>query len=144
MKKLEKSKRVKCRWTQNGHSRNRDAQGSDSRGALLPLQDHTSYAHLIPIVDGGTTLVANSNTLQLQAGKSQIVSAGPGHACLECQGVYTQEEATTARESPSWGRYLDLGDAQNNANQVETRAPSVISNNAFGAREELPRTACQK
>jgi len=95
--------------------------------------DHTSYAHLIPIVDGGTTLVANSNTLQLQAGKSQIVSAGPGHACLECQGVYTQEESTIARENPSWGRYLDLGHAQNNANQVETRAPSVISNNALVA-----------
>jgi hypothetical protein len=47
--------------------------------------------------------------------------------------VYTQEEATVARESPSWGRYLDLGNAENNANQVETRAPSVISNNALVA-----------
>lgn len=95
--------------------------------------DHAAYAHLIPLVDGGTTLVANPNTLQLQAGKSQIVSAGPGHACLECQGVYTQEGATIARESASWGRYLDLGEPQNNANQTETRAPSVISNNALVA-----------
>jgi molybdopterin/thiamine biosynthesis adenylyltransferase len=95
--------------------------------------DHAAYAHLIPIVDGGTALVANPLTLQLQAGKSQIVSAGPGHACLECQGVYTQEEATVARESASWGRYLDLGQAQNSADQRETRAPSVICNNALVA-----------
>ena len=69
----------------------------------------------------------------MQAGKTQIVSAGPGHPCLECQGVYAQEEATIARESASWGRYLDLGEARNNANQMETRAPSVICNNALVA-----------
>ena len=95
--------------------------------------DHAAYAHLIPVIDGGTTLVANPRTLQLQAGKSQIVSAGPGHACLECQGVYTREEATVARESASWGRYLDLGQVQNPADERETRAPSIICNNALVA-----------
>jgi len=95
--------------------------------------DHAAYAHLILIVDGGTTLVANPRTLRLEAGKSQIVSAGPGHACLECQGVYTREEATVARESASWGRYLELGQVQDAADQRETRAPSVICNNALVA-----------
>lgn len=95
--------------------------------------DHAAYAHLIPVIDGGTTLVANPRTLQLQAGKSQIVSAGPGHACLECQGVYTREEATVARESASWGRYLKLGQGQKPADQKETRAPSVICNNTLVA-----------
>ena len=95
--------------------------------------DHASYAHLIPIIDGGTALVANLETLQLQAGKSQIVSAGPAHSCLECQGVYTQEEATVARESASWGRYLDLGQVQNSTDERETRAPSVICSNALVA-----------
>lgn len=95
--------------------------------------DHAAYAHLIPVIDGGTTLVANPRTLQLQAGKSQIVSAGPGHACLECQGVYTREEATVARESARWGRYLELGQGQKSADQKETRAPSVICNNALVA-----------
>ncbi len=95
--------------------------------------DHAAFAHLIPVIDGGTTLVANPHTLQLQAGKSQIVSAGPGHACLECQGVYTREEATVARESASWGRYLELGQDQKSADQKETRAPSVICNNALVA-----------
>ncbi len=45
----------------------------------------------------------------MQAGKTQIVSAGPGHRCLECQGVYAQEEATIARESASWGDTSILG-----------------------------------
>jgi len=61
--------------------------------------DHAAYAHLIPVIDGGTILRAEPATLQFKVGKSQIATAGPGHPCLECQGVYDQEEATAARES---------------------------------------------
>lgn len=93
--------------------------------------DHASYAHLIPVIDGGTTLIANPLTMQLQAGKSQVVTAGPGHACLECQKVYTREEATIARESSSWGRYLELDG--NSEERHASRAPSVVCNNALVA-----------
>lgn len=95
--------------------------------------DHAAYSHLIPVIDGGTTLVPNSVSMRLQAGKSQVVSAGPGHACLECQGVYTQEEATIARESASWGKYVFTeADAEPSAKEA-LRAPSVICNNALVA-----------
>lgn len=95
--------------------------------------DHGAYPHLIPIIDGGTTLVPNSSSMTLEAGKSQVVSAGPEHACLECQGVYTREEATIARESASWGKYV-VTEANAEASTKEAlRAPSVICNNALVA-----------
>ena len=95
--------------------------------------DHAAYAHLIPVIDGGTTLVPDSVSRLLVAGKSQTVAAGPGHACLECQGVYTQEEATVARESASWGKYIDLPGDAGPETKNELRAPSVICNNALVA-----------
>jgi molybdopterin/thiamine biosynthesis adenylyltransferase len=95
--------------------------------------DHVAYAHLIPIIDGGTILVPNSRSMVLQAGKSQVASAGPGHPCLECQGVYTQDEATIAREDAAWGNYVVAnGDAEASTKKA-LRAPSVICNNALVA-----------
>ncbi len=94
--------------------------------------DHAAYAHLIPVIDGGTILRADPATLQFKAGKSQIATAGPGYPCLECQGVYDQEEATVARESAEWGRYLEIaGDAR--GAKKDLRAPSVICNNGLVA-----------
>lgn len=95
--------------------------------------DHAAYAHLIPVIDGGTTLVPDRISKLLVAGKSQVVAAGPGHPCLECQGVYTQEEATVARESAGWGRYIDLPDNAEDQLKEELRAPSVICNNGLVA-----------
>ena len=69
----------------------------------------------------------------LVAGKSQVVAAGPGHACLECQGVYTQEEATVARDSVSWGDYINAGAGDGRKTKRELRAPSVICNNELVA-----------
>ncbi|MGA8104851.1 MAG: hypothetical protein WB869_22010 [Candidatus Acidiferrales bacterium] len=97
------------------------------------MLDHAAYAHLIPVVDGGTTLVPDAISNLLVAGKSQVVAAGPGHACLECQGAYTQEKATVARESPGWGNYIDLPDDAQDQIKKELRAPSVICNNALVA-----------
>jgi molybdopterin/thiamine biosynthesis adenylyltransferase len=94
--------------------------------------DHASYSHLIPVIDGGTVLVADPKTTTVVAGKSQIATSGPGHPCLECQGVYSQEEATIARESPAWGRYLDLEGADEDVKD-QLRAPSMISSNALVA-----------
>ncbi len=94
--------------------------------------DHAAYAHLIPVIDGGTILRADPVTLQFKVGKSQIAMAGPGHPCLECQGVYNQEEATVARESAEWGRYLEVpGEAHGTKKQL--RSPSVICNNGIVA-----------
>lgn len=95
--------------------------------------DHMAYTHLIPVIDGGTTLVPDSASMLLVAGKSQVVAAGPGHACLECQGVYTQEEATVARESATWGDYINARAGGGQRTKRELRAPSVICNNGLVA-----------
>jgi hypothetical protein len=58
--------------------------------------------------------------------------SGPGHPCLECQGVYDQEEATVARESAKWGRYLEIAGNPRGAKK-DLRAPSVICNNGLVA-----------
>jgi ThiF family protein/uncharacterized protein DUF3455 len=95
--------------------------------------DHAAYAHLIPVIDGGTILIPNSHSMVLQAGKSQVAAAGAGHACLECQGVYTQEEATIAREVAIWGNYVVANAGAEASTKEELRAPSVICNNALVA-----------
>jgi hypothetical protein len=46
--------------------------------------------------------------------------------------VYTQEEATIARESASWVKYLDV-DHSSSASEMELRAPSVICTNSLVA-----------
>lgn len=95
--------------------------------------DHAAYAHLIPVIDGGTTLVPDEKLTRIVAGKSQIAAAGPAHACLECQGVYSQEEATIARESATWGEYLRLAARHAGKARKQLRAPSVICNNGLVA-----------
>ncbi|HEV2697125.1 MAG TPA: ThiF family adenylyltransferase [Terriglobales bacterium] len=95
--------------------------------------DHAAYAHLIPVVDGGTALVPDAISSLLVAGKSQAAAAGPAHPCLECQGVYTQEEATVARESTSWGNYINLPGNAGKEIKKELRAPAVICNNGLVA-----------
>ncbi len=97
--------------------------------------DHAAYAHLIPVIDGGTTLVPDQGSMLLVAGKSQAVAAGPGHACLECQGVYSQEEATVARESAAWGDYINFGKGagRKKKGKGKLRAPSIICNNGLVA-----------
>jgi hypothetical protein len=95
--------------------------------------DHASYAYEIPVVDGGTVFLVESDGRI--AGRSQVTEAGPGRPCLECQGIYTRDEATMARESP-WQqgprRYLTPSGEQVTGGPIP-RAPSVISYNGVVA-----------
>jgi molybdopterin/thiamine biosynthesis adenylyltransferase len=106
--------------------------GSADDAFARQVLDHAAYAHLIPVIDGGTTLLPQSSSFSTTVGKCQVVSAGPGHPCLECQGVYTQEEATVARERASWGKYLDVCSVPEDIKN-ELRAPSVICANSLVA-----------
>ena len=95
--------------------------------------DHVSYAYEIPVVDGGTVFLVGADGRI--TGRSQVSEAGPGRPCLECQGVYTREEATLARESPHQqgpNRYLGTADALPPGGAIP-RAPSVISHNGLVA-----------
>lgn len=106
--------------------------GSADDAVARQVLDHAAYAHLIPVIDGGTILRGDPVTLKFKAGKSQIAAAGPGHPCLECQGVYSQEEATVARESAEWGQYLEVASKPAGTMKI-MRAPSVIFNNGLVA-----------
>ncbi|SRR5579884_2530097 len=60
--------------------------------------DQVSYAHLIPVIDAGRAAAAEEGTTAV-VNKANILSVGPGQACLECQGAYTLEEARNSRHN---------------------------------------------
>jgi molybdopterin/thiamine biosynthesis adenylyltransferase len=95
--------------------------------------DHASYAYTLPVIDGGTKLLVGAEANQT-IGKSQVGKAGPGDPCLECCGVYSQEEATLARESASMQGPASYVQVVGSATEIESpRAPSVISFNSLVA-----------
>lgn len=93
--------------------------------------DHAAYSHLIPVLDGGTRLIPDSEGEALRFGKTQLASAGPGHPCLECQDVYTKADVSESQEEPGMReRYVESNEF---VDSRELRAPSVISTNALVA-----------
>lgn len=113
--------------------------GADSPWARQVL-DHLAYAHLIPVVQGGTQLNGDPQTARLIAGKSEVSATGPGHPCSECVGVYNRRDVTEAQEHPEARgrkRYVALGAGSTKStadvHSDELRAPSVIAFNAIVA-----------
>ena len=101
--------------------------------------DHVSYAYEIPVIDGGSTFVPQEDMGRMR-GKSQVSVSGPGFPCLECSGVYNQEEATLAREDPE----SLAGDSYIKASgkpyqSLAPRNPSVISYNGLVASIMIQR-----
>lgn len=95
--------------------------------------DHAAYAYCLPVIDGGTRLLVAAKAGET-IGKSQVGKAGPGDPCFECSGVYTQEEATMARESPSMvGPKGYVQAIERGVSSEAPRAPSVISFNGLVA-----------
>lgn len=97
--------------------------------------DHLAFAHLIPVVHGGTLLTGDPLTGRVTAGKSEVSATGPGHPCSECVGVYTRREVSEAQEHPSARgrrRYVAITGAAE-TQLAELRAPSVIAFNAIVA-----------
>lgn len=104
---------------------------ADSAWARQVL-DHLAFAHLIPVVQGGTSLIGDPRTGVLIAGKSEVSATGPCHPCSECAGVYSKADVTEAQESPETRgrrRYVEAGMAL----PPEEREASVISFNALVA-----------
>jgi hypothetical protein len=94
--------------------------------------DQLAFAHLIPVIHGGTTLKGDPRSELLIAGKCEVSATGPGHACSECAGVYTRADVTEAQESPDVRgrrRYLETGAPL----PADEREPSVISFNTLVA-----------
>jgi ThiF family protein len=100
--------------------------------------DHVSYAYCVPVIDGGTILLVDSNNGVI--GKSQVGKSGPGDPCLECCGSYDQQEATMARESPRMqGQDSYVQPADRTSGDQAPRAPSVISFNSLVASLMIQR-----
>ena len=95
--------------------------------------DHIAYSYEIPVIDGGTILIPH-DSVEKTRGKSQVSVAGPGFPCLECSGVYTQEEATLAREDNSIFVQESYIKASNAHEEIQVlRSPSVINYNGLVA-----------
>jgi hypothetical protein len=95
--------------------------------------DHLAWAHLIPVIHGGTTLRGDPASGALVAAKSEVSATAPGHPCSECAGVYSRADVTEAQEPPTARgrrRYLELGQEPP---RQDVREPSVISFNAIVA-----------
>lgn len=100
--------------------------------------DCAAYAYRIPLIDGGTIFQVTSTGEW--TGRSQVSESGPCRPCLECQGVYTREEATLARETPrQQGPNRYVVPAADAPSDVEPRAPSVIAHNALVASLMIQR-----
>jgi hypothetical protein len=56
-----------------------------------------SYAHLIPVIDGGIRIEVDVNQ-QMKAADWKIQTASPGRRCLECVGQYTPAMVSLERE----------------------------------------------
>jgi hypothetical protein len=113
--------------------------GADSPWGRQVL-DHLAFAHLIPVVQGGTQLNGDPTTGRLLSGKAEVSATGPGNPCSECAGVYTRGEVTEAQEDPNARgrrRYVSLSGGVQSAlvppRPDELRAPSVIAFNALVA-----------
>lgn len=101
--------------------------------------DHMSFAHLIPVIDGGTKIIVSNGNDDPTIGKSQVTSTSPGMACLECQGIYNQSEVTMAWESPDLIDHSSYVDSKSGGKNSTLRAPSVINLNAFVASVMVQR-----
>ena len=101
--------------------------------------NHAAYAHLIPVIDGGST-IERSRYEGGTGGKCQITDAGPGRPCLECSGVYNRNEVTEWLEDPHFrGRMRYVTSAMGEQAAESARAPSVVALNALVASQAVMR-----
>jgi len=85
--------------------------------------DQLAYAHMIPVVDGGTLLDSDGGKLTDKA-KSRTAVAGPGHPCLKCADQWTDSQYQRAREGKGMREgYGDDGDVDD---EDDARDPSAM------------------
>jgi hypothetical protein len=101
--------------------------------------DKLAYAHLIPVIGGGTELKGNPDTFVVVAGKSEVTASGPGHPCGECSGTYALTDVSDAQERPEVRRKRGYVNTGTRTSDIETRAPSGVGNNAQVAGLMLQR-----
>lgn len=108
--------------------------------------DEIAYAHLIPVLDGGTNLVVDEVKDELAyKSSSEIAAAGPGHPCLECTGAWFEGDLAAGvvrdrkppneRDGPG-GLYAE---AENGDGAEAPRDPSIVTTNGLVASTLMER-----
>lgn len=119
----------KCKFSICEETGFREALGCDiifccvDRPWPRQILNYLSYAHLIPVFDGGIKIRTNKKNTKLVGADWRSHTIGPGRICLECIGQYTSEMAKLESEG-----YLD------DPNYVEgsnIKLPSQFSENVF-------------
>jgi len=108
--------------------------------------DEVAYAHLIPVLDGGTELIVDEDADGLaHSSASEIAAAGPGHPCLNCTGAWIdgdrKEGVVRDRKPPNerigpGGLYADVRDGDG---EDAPRDPSIVTTNGVVASVMMER-----
>lgn len=111
--------------------------------------DRLAYAHLIPVISGGTNLQVDEDTDELSpSAKSTVETAGPGLACLHCLEAWKQGNRKAGvvrdRQPPKdradhGGLYVQREPGEADDGSDELRDPSVVTTNGLVASLMMER-----
>lgn len=111
--------------------------------------DHVAYAHLIPVITGGTYLEVDEDTDELtSSARSSVAAAGPGMACLHCLEAWKQgnREGGVVRDrkhprdrADNGGLYVTNDGPVADDGSDELRDPSVVTTNGLVASLMMER-----
>jgi hypothetical protein len=111
--------------------------------------DHVAYAHLIPVVTGGTRLEVDEKGGGLtSAARSTVATAGPSLPCLHCLNVWKHGDRTAGvvhdrkrpnERAPGGDLYVARDGADIGDGSGELRDPSVITTNGVVASLMMER-----
>lgn len=99
--------------------------------------DHVAYAHLIPVVSGGTRPETTDDGVLKETTRSPITVSGPGHPCFRCTEQFNPDLAGKERSGgtepgPDYN-LTEGGDSTKDDAADGEPAPSVISLNSVVA-----------
>jgi len=111
--------------------------------------DRLAYAHLIPVISGGTHLAVDEESDELSSSaRSTVETAGPGMACLHCLEAWKQGNRRSGvvrdRQPPrdradNGGLYVQRESGEAEDGSDELRDPSVVTTNGIVASLMMER-----
>jgi proteasome lid subunit RPN8/RPN11 len=111
--------------------------------------DRIAYAHLIPVVTGGTYLAVDEDSDELSSSaRSAVATAGPGLACLHCLKTWKEGDRSAGvvhdRKHPrdradNGGLYVTNDEPTAGDGSDELRDPSVVTTNGLVASLMMER-----
>lgn len=95
------------------------------------LVSRLSYAHIIPVIDAGSTLPSEGQELTWKA-RTTVTVSGPGHPCLKCSGQWNDEGFENHRTPEGYeklGYFDDDREQQEDGSDEKIREPSSMPTN---------------